>query len=159
MNEMVYYRRRRDRPPRATSFQRRLLASPGSLLTPWRSHAHRCQTPLSPMRVRPPEHASCVGGYLQACFRELLRPSLSGAPAERAAFSRFARSSSSIWRPARLSSGSASPTTCCLVRRRCDISLLLLILRHFCNWPLDYAVGLSVAPGRRRDSSAGLLFG
>jgi hypothetical protein len=42
----------------------------------WRSHAHRCQTPLSSMRMRPPprEHASCVGGYLQACFRELLRP-------------------------------------------------------------------------------------
>jgi hypothetical protein len=25
------------------------------------------------MRMRPHEHASCVGGYLQACFRELLR--------------------------------------------------------------------------------------
>jgi hypothetical protein len=40
-----------------------------SPLAPWRSHAHRCQTPLSPMRVRPPEHASCVGGYLQAWRR------------------------------------------------------------------------------------------
>ena len=32
------------------------------------------RSPLSPVRLRPPEHASCVGGYLQACFRELLRP-------------------------------------------------------------------------------------
>src|SRR5271168_2890097 len=33
------------------------------------------------------------------------------------------------------------------------------ILQHFCNWPLDSVVGLSVALGPRRDSSAGLLFG
>src|SRR2546423_3007029 len=86
-------------------------------------------------------------------------PSLSGARAERAAFSRSARSSFSHLAPAQSSSGSASPTTYCLVRRRCDISPLLFILRHLCNWPLDPAVGLSVAPGPRRESSAGLLFG
>ena len=44
-----------------------------SPLAPSRSHAHRCQTPLSPMRMKPPEHVSFVEGYLQACFRKLLR--------------------------------------------------------------------------------------
>jgi hypothetical protein len=33
-----------------------------SPLAPSRSYAHRRQTPLSPMRMRPSEHASCVGG-------------------------------------------------------------------------------------------------
>jgi hypothetical protein len=75
-----------------------------SPLAPSGSHTYRCQTPLSLMRMRLPEHASCVGSHLQ-------------------------------------------------------ISLLLFILRHSRNWPLDSAVGLSVAPGPYRDSSAGLLFG
>ena len=33
-----------------------------SLLAPSRSHVHLCQTPLSPIRMRLPEHASYVGG-------------------------------------------------------------------------------------------------
>jgi hypothetical protein len=111
-----------------------------SPLAPSRSHAHRCQTPPSSLLPR------------------TAAPSLSGASVERA-FSHSARRSSSVWRSAQSSRGSASPTTCCLMRRRCDISFLLFILRHFYNWPLDSAVGQSVAPGTHRDSSTGLLFG
>jgi hypothetical protein len=45
-----------------------------SLFAPSRSHTHRCQTPLSSVRIRPPEHASCIGSHLQARPCELLRP-------------------------------------------------------------------------------------
>ena len=77
-------------------------------------------------------------------------PSLSGSQAERAAFSHSLRSLSSIRQPAQSSRRSGTPTTCCLARRRRDISLLLLTLRHFCNWPLDSPVNCARPSQRRR---------
>jgi hypothetical protein len=89
--------------------------------------------PLPPMRMRPPRACQLCRWLSSSLLPRTAAPSLSGVRAKRAAFPHSARSSSSIWRPALSSRGSASPTTCCLVRRRCDISLLLFMLRHFSN--------------------------